>query len=330
MKKISFIIIAIAIIGFGCKKQDTIPQTEIGDPTAAKIEQFLKDVESTNKSGTDLTITDAIWNVEAALNYAYCDVSTPYINRYTDTINFEIPVTNSMVNWNDVVSLYDYCLQEMNTFASTFNFTNHFVVIDLENKKIENGNMTIKLYAVLGETDDVRRSNPNTRSFIYFGSTDWWKYGEGPTNNGGKCHGYSGYTNLDAAIKIAGKINYSLTPIVGTYFTDLLTRYDVNPITYPLVGDGNWDNYCDYKMFYNRTDWSNFHECVSPTEMNYHLDGTNSVLFTYVANNGPRPAGKNPISITLEGIYTSLQLDNVTPLIIHNGDFTYGIEHHSR
>jgi len=230
-----------------------------------------------------------------------------------------------MVNWNDVVSLYDYCLQEMNTYASTFEFQHHFIMVDLENKGIKNGSMTIKLYVGLGKTD-MRRSNLSTHSFMYFGSTDYWLYGGGPWNSGGKCGPYSGQTDLDAAILIQGKINFSLRREAGTYFTNLYTAPDVNAINYPICGDCNSDNYYDYLMFYNYTGWSNYHDCLQPNEMNFYLDGTNTVLYTYEANNGPRPAGKNPISITLAGDL----IPSTWTVILHTGDFTYGIEHHHK
>ncbi len=325
LKKVYFFIIAIAIIGFGCKKQDTIPQTTTGDPTAAKIEQFLNAVESHNKSGTEMTTTDAIWNVEAALNYAYCDVSIPSVNSYVDTINFQIPVNNDMVNWNDVVNLYDYCLQEINTFASTFDFPYHFIVVDLENKGIENNQMTIKLMVSLGE-NDIKRGNLSDRSLWYFGPTDYWRWG----NSEGKCNGYTDPNNWDAAQLIMGRINPTLIREVGTYFTYVEQRTQICSKFYPLCGDCNNDNYCDYKMFQNRVEFPNFDLCLDPTEMNFHLDGTNAVMYTYEANGGPRPAGKNPIHIDqMFGTYYFNQ-QPLEQIYMHMMSVSYGIEHISR
>jgi len=320
MKKISFFIIAIAIIGFGCKKQNTTPQTTSIDPTADKIEQFLKAVESDNRSGTDMTITDAIWNVEAALNYAYCDMSISPIKIDYDTINFEIPVSNNMINWNDVVILYSYCQQEMNTYASTFDSPTFFRLVDLEKKGILKGNLVVKFSVVIGEKEE--RTIPPVGYF-----TNSWMYGM----NLGTCNSGSPSGSSDLAQEIKWRINfYVLTYPVGTYFTDIGYPPDYLYATDYLNPNDSvtGDNYYDYMMLVANGNAPNYHLCYSPAECNFYFDGTNWVIHTDINNGGYCPVGKTPMNIDI--LEATLIAGNKNTTWLHWGEVMFGVMHHQR
>ena len=189
----------------------------------------------------------------------------------------------------------------------------HFVVADIALKS-NNGNVAIfKMTFTLAETDN------GAKTLQPFGSTDYWNW----ANNYGKCNGYQG--TGDAAQQIQQRVNANQTFPSGTYFTDVVIIPNVNLYTYQMTGVSPGDNSCDFLMFYNQESWPNFHSCIPPNEMNYHMNGTQTVFYRYQSAGGPRPAGKTPISIYLYGE----QILSIPTVIYHSGNFNYGVPHNN-
>jgi len=308
----------------GCKKTSnqiaitseiTTTSTLADSQVEAKIKNFILKIKSGDKEMTTMSVEETIWNIEAALNYSLCK---PYIsqdNLMIDSLIINLPTDNGLIGSTDIQGAYQSCLNKMNGMVISSPYAkSHFAAADLSLKNTELTSVTLKLIVVLAENGE----NPG-KSLLGFGSSDNWEWGF----DMGKCsvpHGTS-----DAAKQIQSRINNNQVFQQGTYFTDVEIKYNVDAFSYSIPADYNYDNIDDNLMFSNYTAWPNFHECIPYTEMNFYLNGTNTVFYRYVANGGPRPAGKIPIYILDFWGDQDPSLPNYN--IFHIGNFQYGIAH---
>lgn len=201
----------------------------------------------------------------------------------------------------------------------------NLVAVDLSLMEEENPTPGIVKYEVTSMVNIQAAMQKSTTS-LTFGSNDYWYYGQRNTPNGGYCDGpYSGQNQWsDAAYEIQKKIHnrkavptkrywYSNNVTIPVYATDYLNHTD----------NQTNDNYREWLMYGNMTTQDNGFTCIPPAEMNFHLWGTEYVIYHYnnETNPGCRPVEKDFISIDLRGIEDSF----ITIFCLHEADIKYGI-----
>jgi hypothetical protein len=285
---------------------------------AKKITTFLSKIKNPHKSGETLTVDDAVWNTEAGLNFSYGDAGSVIHKTTVDSCFVEIPVENDQVELTDLAGAYDSIEEAVLEF---YNNADASFIIAMDVKVAENMN---KSSTVTLKTTTTVSSGP-----VYpgspFESWDYW-YWDGGFNSG-YCYGDS--VNVDSDSDAAKEIQFKIhqrkaVPGGKHYFTDII---DVFIGTNPNPNDPTpKDNYFDKLMFYNYEGYPNFHQCLSPEEMNFYLVGTETVIYNTASDTPPGAAPPNKMFISCElwGDYDNhLGLDK----ILHVGWATYGIPH---
>ncbi len=257
-----------------------------------KIE-FAKANPGLKSGGEDLTLEDAVWNIEALTNYMYADASSNYENYMGDEVEITIVVTYGMVTITDAGSAYDEVVESL---------TEQYNQIPGENKQLMIADVSLK------ESDDQTATFVVTSGFgeggfnpfAPFGETDYWWFG----NYQGKCGPYYGQGDgSDAAEEIEKKINTRISlPTGHRYFTDI-NEIEIMGLNNEIIFEPNSqepeiceccdlinpndpipnDNYFERLVFFNRSDHQNYHGCLypdSPDEMNFYLDNMEDLIYS--------------------------------------------------
>jgi len=299
IKSLHYALIVLVVFGLiSCQDetrenmQDSSKLVELHKSNDKDVENailsFNAALQSKNENESVYQVEDAVWLLEAGLNYNYCSNMNVYKQRLTDSLMLNLEKNaGGLIDFADVQVAYDEMVSHMSAaYHSIADEEKMPIVADIELIEHDADNVVLKLKAVFGYELANTAKNLND-----FGSTDWWMW----AFDEGKCNGYTG--TGDAAQQINGKLNYELIQPVGTYFTDVDTANVWDPTLFPNPDDDTQhDGYYDYLLFY-----SNSHSCMSPDEMNFHWDGTRTVMNTYESDGGPRPVGKDPITINVEG-----------------------------
>jgi hypothetical protein len=316
MKKLYLTFTMISAIGlqvfFGCSKeagenpgnQETVFQPSEKDlQIESKILAFKQKVEFARqnpnlKSGDDLTIEDAVWNVEALANYTYADASTGFDDYISETSEIEVPLTNGLVSITDAGTAYN---QIIDTLTEQYNQIpgqdKHLVMADVMLKETDGQSATFDVTAGFAK-------GTGSSGFSPFNINDHWKYGLGLYNMGGYCDGpYEGtQKDKDAAEKIQYKINWRIAiPLGHQYFIDIkevyvdgleglifLDPYSPNQTSCEccdLVNPNDLtvnDNMYDHYMFRSYSGYPNHHECLSPSEMNFYLNSMEYIIYNII------------------------------------------------
>jgi hypothetical protein len=305
MKKIYVTLTLISAIGmllfFGCSKeveQKDTEQQKLFQPSEqdliieGKILAFKQKLdyvrENPNlKSGEeDMTIDEAVWNIEALVNYTYADASAEYENLITDQFNITVNLNDGKVDYSEVILTYDKIIDSI---AVKFN------QIESEDKVLIVANVSVVesdgQSVTLGIDPGIGTDGP-PGWMNDFGLTDYWLYGQ----LDGKCDQYIGQgVGSDAAEQIQFKVNMRRSlPVGHSYFTGIKNVF-CNPFEDLIKYEGTvfceccslinpndpnpWNNINDMLLFYNYGWGNNYHECIPPNEMNFYLDGLEEIVY---------------------------------------------------
>jgi len=325
IKSLHYALIVLVVFGLiSCQDetrenmQDSSKLVELHKSNDKDVENailsFNAALQSKNENQTVYQLDDALWLLEAGLNYNYCSNMNVYKQRLTDSLMLNLEKNaGGLIDFADVQVAYDEMVSHMSAaYHSIADEEKMPIVADIDLIEHDAGNVVLKLKAVFGYELANTAKNLND-----FGSTAWWKWGL----DLGKCNGYTG--TGDAANEIDAKLYFELIQPVGTYFTDVEPKYDIKAWNYPNPDDDNPnDGYFDYLMF-----CSGNHNCLSPDEMNFHWDGSRAVIYMYESDGGPRPAGKDPIDLDLEGELIPGSKSNTYFHMFY--EINYGVKHYS-
>ncbi len=242
---------------------------------------------NTYKSGEELTLDSAIWYLEAMINFNYSTIDSNYVNLTIDTtFEFDLPVNNDMVNYDDVTEASFAMEEHILNFLEQIPDDIKFMIVGdvrIKNDDFKNGTTTITVSTGYGSS-----YLPGPGWYNPFGPDDYWKYGEGPNNMGGYCAGpnQGQQTDSDAAMQMASRINNPNIVTPPCYFTNIEQPL-VIVNNYPNPNDPNpGDNYIEYLSL-----WADgYYECLNPEEMNVYLYGNLDIIeaerLILVANTG--------------------------------------------
>jgi len=268
----------------------------------ARIKAFNQSLQQ--KQGEPMTVNEAVWNIEAALNYNYCHVELPQGETFVDSLILELPVDNDKIEFCNVENAYQQAEAKLKHILKK---DYHAIVIDVEPLQTSDVFKT-KITFILGDAVVKKSvSFPNS-----FGTDDYWRCGFGY----GKCDG-TFYLVKDATTEIQYWLNSNFNYIPGQYFTDIEHQFvepneNTNAYLNPNDAIPN-DNYLDYLLFINRKfDLSgnllpNFYElppyyCISPEEMNFYTWNYRAIAINTPSQGGVRPPNKNVIHYWVQAL----------------------------
>ena len=219
-KKVSFIAVFILLAGMlftACEKDQVAEDTQnqVEDPVLERILDFKADVENPLKSGGEdyISVEDAVWIVEAALNYSYCMITEEQAEaeankQITDSLFFDINVESGQVLYQDAISAYLNFETKMQNIINALDYEVKFFTI--ANVEFENGNLKTTVL--------IRYKEPETKFINYCDITDDWYWGLFGTREG-KCDGTC--EGRDARSEISKWIGCRTAIIAGVYYTDI-------------------------------------------------------------------------------------------------------------
>lgn len=204
-----------------CAKErpETGPLSSSGfeDPTS-RVLAFITTARSVGngdlKSGEAFSVADAVWAIEAALNYSLGDYSRAYSDLTSDSLLLVIDPQDGHYAGADVYGAFNMA---MTVLTPLTNEEQHVILIDVEEPA--SGSATLKLYYLIGS--GYEKADPPNNNYA---SNDhrWWGY---PGSSSGPCN-CGGNTNSSARCadkEIEHRINWANTYAIGPneYLTDV-------------------------------------------------------------------------------------------------------------
>ena len=208
-------------------------------------------------------VDSAVWYMKLSANFNYGNASANKEDVSIQESKIPFDNTSGYFSIEDVSSMYDAIIDSVRT---------HYNSVGASEKALSYVNITIDTIQSATTADayqllitSVVTSNLVQNSFL-FGPTDYWWWADG----GGKCGPYSGYTGKDAMTQLEYMFQLRL-PVPGNgYWLPEFTIHEV-PISFPALTTPS--NYCGWYLFRNQMSLPGFHECITPSEMNFYLNG---------------------------------------------------------
>jgi hypothetical protein len=329
MKKI-IILISIALVMISvvlsCKKNQSdsvslnAPSGQVISANQSIEQQILSfklNIERPLKDGNDYLIDTAVWYTEALINYTYATIDNDHEGQSLDSVFIDISLSDGKVTSAEAASVYNKIIDSLTVQYENLPSQNlHLICVDVFSRDSTAGNVTFGIISSFGYGPTISLGEFNKY-------VDYWTFGWGQYDNGGYCDGENqGYdTDSDAAMQIERRIRHMIpvyTPRrYPTNVVHLLIHCygDIKDLDENIwyycditnADDETWgDNYYEYYMFYNYHGWPNFHFCLTPDEMNFHLYGTYSVFTDIIYDClGEILTGKELTTVKMVGDNTS-------------------------
>ncbi len=262
---------AVAIFFSSCEKDKNLAETKTIkiDPTEQKILDFKEKMKNPQKSDETMSIEDAVWNIEAALNYTYCIVSEENVKSGADlvkTVSMETEnnYSGGNISINEVISIYNEMKNIMNAeFEETNSRVKFYTIADV---KYENNVFILKAL--------LRYINSDKGSTGFYVITHDWEWGYEFGRCDGTCQGQ------DLLTEIVKWINRNRPILANVYYTDVSWEgwfVSYEPI---LLNHSDWTNLAPYgvNMFYTEDPNGGPHYCIPATQGEYYASETNQAL----------------------------------------------------
>lgn len=303
MKKLNTILMLVLFLSVitACKKDNSSEkQPALNSPEVAsapfnieQIQFFRTQVQSGSyKTGEAISIEEAVADIEGPLNLEYGSASYAFETTYRDVFDMEVELNSEgKIDLTEAVAKYEEALDNIKAFFGTIAAQQKQLVgVDV--------NLTETLPQKVIFTVKSTVGTPPIGLFS-FGTTDWWEWGFGY----GKCGGYQDpiYIGRDAAGEIEKKILARKgVPGAGYVYVDFWhPTFDIMADEYLNLNDITpGDNIRDYLMYGNWDNLPNFNTCISNTDMNFYLYGTENVI------NQNKPTGQVLFDVHVVGDMT--------------------------
>jgi len=258
-KSIILALVMSGVLMFSSCKKDKEPITNTAtnqtvstqqmtdEQVEAKIIDFIAKVESGDKSTEAMSVEDAVWNIEAALNYTFCMNEVDLIGDYRGNADIEFPKGN-IIDFNTIISTYKKFSEKINDIKKRETYLCS-IGLDVENNILR---------YIVGKTI----SDKNVKSVV----GNWW-YGE----DHGDCFGNNAPN--DGASKVTDAIRSDhMTYPSRHYWTDITIGITFIGWSYPNPDDDvAGDNYKDYLCLHQVASSGNpFVNCISQEELNFY------------------------------------------------------------
>lgn len=309
---ITIILVIALLIFYGCSKENsvnTVKQKNVFQPTEKDMQienkilkfksktDFARNNPDLKGTGDTLTLEETIWNIEALLNYNYADASASFESFKRDSTIVKINLINGNVDIITATTVYDQIVDSLSAqFHQILSHKKHLVLANVSLKESDGQIATFNVTSGFGKGS----INP---WLSQFDDEDYWKWGLSDDNMGGYCDGPNAgsQTGSDAAEQIESKINHRISlPIGHNYFVEISEVYidalsgeitfepngvNINcpccDLTNPNDTTPN-DNIYDYYLFRSYSEYPNHHNCLTPNEMNFYLNGMETVTYNII------------------------------------------------
>ena len=211
-----------------------MPSQEDVIPLIKDFNAVYKNYEQGLKSGTDYPLNEALWNLEAGVNYSFCEenyvISISSIDSSFFTTDVKMENGNIMISNEELMSTYGNIL---NFTSSQLNSQKKFLVTDISLKSINNQEVIFKVTTVTGNNPSIPSCNIENDDYWYF------------ANGHGKCGSFNGQqVGKDASTRmnfLLNCIDYACNGSV--FFTGIQTLYGT-----PAGGDNEYTCYNPSQM----------------------------------------------------------------------------------
>jgi hypothetical protein len=253
--------------------------------------------------------------------YAFFETSQTEV----DSTFIRLTLTDNKVTLNEVWKKYSDMIDSIRaSYKKIDQSVKQLISVQVEMHGQSLTQVVCKVTSIFG----IRSVLPD---FCTFNDVDWWTWWNW-TGQGGICGGPNNNgqgDGLDAAQLINQKIMNCRGIYPGyRYWTDQESVV-LEPESYHNLNWGGVDyNYEQYLLYWNHSDYSNFHGCLSPDECNFYLEGTKWVANTAHSQGGARPDNKSFISIAIYGDAVWDQPNLGDSKYLHHGPVYYGIWHY--
>ena len=325
----------VAFVCVGCKKEketakpiDSAPTIE-QDGMNAYLKDFKERMQSSEKANETLNLEDAIWHLEAVLNYSYANAGNQITDIKCDTFIYTIQTLGDEMNLTQINDAFNDLSEDIEIAFNKSNLPNKNILsiqTEFENNAKTN---TINVKNIV-TTSGVSTVN------MWFDETDYWNeyyedFGNG-SHGGGKCGPYAGEgRNSGAPHELTKKLNMRLPSYAhlsrSGYFTDIQT-FEISPI--PIDYGYEYDEFltdenspCLYKIYCNSNidydPYSTPNGCIPPEDMNYYLSKGPEIIAHY------QPEGK--VIISARYYFNVIVGFNRSGTTFHVLEVRYGIFH---
>jgi hypothetical protein len=322
-------ILAALIFMAGCNKEqptdqkNTIQVSAQSKNIGALLTSFKVRMNSQLKTTDSIPADSVEWYLGATINYTYGDATAKGPNQLIDSCFVSLQISGSYVQFDDFRDLYNSILDSIREpFYSINDNDKHLLATMVTTTRITSSQINYKITSIF-------QSGNFGGATIQFGPNEYWKWWNGGTNNGGYCDGLYQGTHLesDAAIEIQQKMFYRKGVPSGYFcFIPPFETVWIFAEDYPNPNYSGPENYYKYYMFWNSNLYSQFHDCLNPTEMNFYLTGTEHVIYTSreaSTDPGARPPLLSLITLELSGD-AYFPAYNVS-VYLHDGYAHYGL-----
>jgi len=288
---ISIIILIAAVTIVSCQKEPSPVAMEQGNSTLARIRDFKRQLEMVEqnpycKSVTYMSISDAVWNIEALFNYTYAYSNYTYGQTVCCDTMLYLPVCpNDSVSLSDLYvfngQLYEAVLELYN--AAILN-NKQFVILDVEASERIGNLQAIELHTVQGSIKGDQPIPEPPHSWVPFDQAGFWYYGGDMINSFGD--------PVDAADTLSWVLNAVLVPKAPEnheyVYTNVINKHTdlgenhPNPTTgYPNVDP----RYCEfYKTYPTMED-----QILITDQMNFYYFGERHLVQNILPNSDINP-----------------------------------------
>ncbi|MDR2970755.1 MAG: hypothetical protein LBU83_02325 [Bacteroidales bacterium] len=270
--------------------QTSISQEDL--ELSQKITSFIDRMNNpmTLKNGGDVLIgiDDALWNMEAAMNYTFADIPVQISETQLDSLEFVLNVNNGFCTESNLSALYQSMNASMQEYCNTLDGY-HFILANVTVGDQTANDMTLKVYMVRGGGDEGFGIN------FGYPPDKWWH-----SYHWGYCDEPPPHTKK-SSLEIQNKINSAIRYIppdhanVPAYFTDIvqlsvptISNPNYDPVAYPYRKYLTRYYYTFYDVEYGTDVPDN---CLSPDDMSFFTNNIWDVI-----NGSLKPAGKTLIS----------------------------------
>ncbi len=288
---------------FSCSKEAaekqniSLAQKQDDKKVEERILTFKKDVKvgSNVKSGEVVNVQDAVWLVEALVNYSFCRITPEKLNAKPDGIIVDsmfIPVslTNNAVLYNDAIAAY-LALQQTITekFASLNYSTKFYDIVDVE---FVDGQFRV-VYSFVYKNLQTKSTETVTKS---------WYWGQ----DLGTCDGQN--SGKDATDVIYEQISPTIPRNDAyTYFTNI-SWYGHEPWrdTCNCQNPFGYDNYLMFSTLVapppNPPAYPTIYFCLTAEQINYYAPRTRQAVLHALSRVNDHIMGRTVISWELQGM----------------------------
>ena len=303
-----------------------------------RILAFKESTQNPTKDVTEIPVDEALWNIEAALNYTYCMGAGAAVDPEVEETQIQFSLNeNELLNFTDVANEYlnlaaanELKQSDLEAEGKEFKLVNLTDITTPE--EFSEGKVIFKVTTIDGimpEEGGSNRLNEYT-----FGESDNWYYGEGL----GKYP--SGYEGWDAARLFTNVINYgspafdptSIPAKKGFYTSTESVPIDYYSIqfNYRNPDDDSLDNIHDFLIFCKNINYNNGSQPLDIVlryndydEMNFYYQGLLSIKNDL--DEQFYSSGKEFKCIKI--IYRNIKDYNKYQKIWHEPTYWYGIYH---